>query len=269
MTKEIIHKIVLKMGGTFVSSLETTVIMHEGPAYFCVVGSQEILESLKAGTPKAHKGIAASLKGPWRYISKEFIVDCHDSQTLLDPNKYLWSDPTYDERKSLRANKHTSNLLRRQQRPKDAPALKYRTVMAAYKRNRTLQSGIEKKKCTKEKMFERWVDFTQPILSSARIRYNRFRRQYIAERQAEIEVLRKELVASTLPVVLTAKEVQNKIPMSIFKLNQMASKQWAIQKLDLAERVQEGQDEVQDDGQPQPESNEPSVDSNEVVVTQL
>ena len=232
VTKTVLHKITLTMGGTFCVDMAKMVIMHQHEGYFCLVASQDILDKLKNTT---HKGFAGSQTGPWRYVNHEFLLQCYKSQTVVDPTPYLWKDLTSKNR-LLKQNKHVSHLLALQtEKPADSTATKKkvrRTVLAAFKRNSARLSGIEKQQTkSKPRIFQKPKDYGK--YSKQRAEFNCFRSRFFMEKQAEIEkaIADKRMLLVIATPHLTIPEANAIIPLpSSLLLNSAAAKQWKIEK---------------------------------------
>ena len=232
VTKKVLHKMTLSMGGTFCVDMAKMVIMHQHEGYFCLVASQNILNNLKK---KTHRGFAASQTGPWRYVNHEFLLQCYKTQTLVDPTPYMWEDPTWNNR-LLSQNKHVSHLFALQSQKPDATTtgneIVRRTVLAAFKRNSARLSGIVKHKNTSKPRF-----FKKPKVSgkysAQRAEFNCFRSRFIMEKRAEVE---KEIADERMRQIiatphLTVPEAIAMIPMpSVLLLNSAVAKQWKIEK---------------------------------------
>ena len=264
VTQKLLHKIVIGMAGTFVPDMaKKGDIMFWHPGHFCLVSSQECLEKLITDTTEksnTHKGFQQSLKGPWIYVSHNYLLDCYKQDKLLDPEtftldtvldsdkkpkqvkiyKYLiTSDKLPKERLEDRPMKHICHLLAQQQRPEGSNN-NSRSVMSAFKRHHASISGLNKNKKVKgdprPRMYQchkpqdsELATYNKKKVSARAVAYNRFRSAFMARKNAEIREERSQLQHSRMNLEieeLTSRELHALLPTFGLRLNSEAANEW-------------------------------------------
>ena len=254
LTQITLRKLVVSLGGMWYDNLQK-IVMTPTSGYFCIVRNQVTLDYMatKIGTLESTKSFEETIRGPWKFKSYNFILDCYnnsmckpDSNTseVPDPFKYSLSLNTRFTRILKRQHSEISTLLSNQQN--GATGCKTVSAISAYKKHKREQE--EKTKKIKKKLKKRTAlkistDLTSRSQSTSQLAYNKFRKEIS---QTENETIREQRIQleserSSAGLVLPTKEkesafISKRYPLkNTCYLNQIASTKW--RNLTKEERV--------------------------------
>ena len=229
----VLHKMALSMGASFFKNV-SNVVHPESNGFFCIVPSQQTLESLLAALGSGtNKRFEDSTKGPWQYVLPDFLVESYTQQTLLDPEPFLLHTT-----RVLKKRKFVliSRLLSRQQSPETN---NYISAISAYRKNKKRKNDLDAVPTTGFKKRLRGVLVSRSNMASSKpphaIAFNRFRRELFDKENQAIKLQRAQLWTDRREsgdAETTRKsevyQIRQMLPMKkMHQLNMLASIRWS------------------------------------------